>query len=460
MNSSVLPRPFEATPEHRAIAFSLTGNRYAQALKTYALRPRFWLLAPAYLITAPFASACVAALLACFLALHMRRQFGTAAAKLVPGFAGPHLIVAGLVSLTLWAGIPALQAWRFGLRIESVVAIHAITGLLLAMVVVWPRAIVLVVLAPVSVAWFVSDVDRRPAEWLERFASQGDPWVSVPLIAATLLAHAVAAWFLLRLTDQSAVLDDLASDAPRYEGAAGRVEAWLLDRRDAVVTRQLSLVGTGLWAIRRWRIPVALSWTQLALYPLTIAALLLPTVQSTSDPAIAILVLVAANSVFAFAPFANWRGRRHWMATEVTRPVTRDQYFCEIAVALGWDIVLWFSMMALAAGFVVGVVSPPADDRTVLAVGAYLAVLAGIAVFLFGLGLLTMRRAYWFAILVFGAIAWTVVSIWCLALLLSAAKLLIPLPLLLPILWAGASVLVGLKLTQIARRLWSEADIA
>lgn len=460
MNSSVLPRPFETTPDRGALALLFSRNRCAQVFKTYALRPRFWLLVPPYLITPPFVSACVAALLACFLALHMRRQFGTAAAKLVPGFAGPHLIVAGLVSLTVWAGVPTLQAWRFGLRIESVVAIHAIAGLLLALVVIWPRAIVLIVLAPVSVAWIVSNVDRRPAEWLERFASVGDPWVSVPLIALTLVAHGVAGWFLLRLTDQSAVLDDLASDAPRFEGAAGRVEAWLLDRRDAVVTRQLSQVGTGLWAILRWRIPVALSWTQLALYPLTVAAILLPTLRSTSDPGIVILVLVATNSVFAFAPFANWRGRRHWMAAEVTRPVTRDQYFCETAVALAWDIVLWFSMMGIAAGFVVGFLSPPVDDRTVLAVGAYLAVLLGLAVFLFGLGLLTMRWSYWFAILVLSTIVWSFVSVWSLAVLLAAVKLLMPLPLLLPILWAVVSALVGLKLIQVARRKWSEADLA
>jgi hypothetical protein len=254
----------------------------------------------------------------------------------------------------------------------------------------------------------------------------------------------VAGWFLLRLTDQSAVLDDLASDAPRFEGAAGRVEAWLLDRRDAVVTRQLSQVGTGLWAILRWRIPVALSWTQLALYPLTVAAILLPTLRSTSDPGIVILVLVATNSVFAFAPFANWRGRRH----------------CETAVALAWDIVLWFSMMGIAAGFVVGFLSPPVDDRTVLAVGAYLAVLLGLAVFLFGLGLLTMRWSYWFAILVLSTIVWSFVSVWSLAVLLAAVKLLMPLPLLLPILWAVVSALVGLKLIQVARRKWSEADLA
>jgi hypothetical protein len=459
MNNSMAVERRAVAGERRWGSRGLSGSPLVQVLSTYVSRPRFLLLWPPYLFVPPVASACIGALLACFLALHARRQFGTAAARLVPGFVAPHLMGALGVSLLMWAGIPAAHAWRLGLRVDSVVAVYALTGLLWALVVIWPRAIVLVVLAPISVAWVASLGDRRPAEWLERFTTHGDPWIAVPLIAGALVAQVVACWFLLRLTDQSAVLDDLAADAPRSEGAAGKFEEWLLERRDAVVARQLALAGTGLWSIRRWRIPVATSWPQSTLYPATMAIGLAVTASLVNDKALLVFVMLMTNAVFAFVPFSNWRGRRQWMSAEVMRPVTRDQYFCEIAAALAWDVGVWYAAMAATGAVVLAAFNPPASDRTILAVGAYVAVLAGLGTLMFGWGLYSMRLRYWFARLFFGALVWSMLSVWTLSATLTAIRLLRPAPLLLPLLWALTSGLVGLRLVQIARRRWAAADL-
>lgn len=459
MNNSMAFERRAVASERGGRSHGLSGSPLVQVLSTYVSRPRFLLLWPPYLFVPPVASACIGALLACFLALHVRRQFGTAAARLVPGFVAPHLSGALAVSLLMWAGIPAAHAWRLGLRVDSVVAVYALTGLLWALVVIWPRAIVLVVLAPISVAWVASLGDRRPAEWLERFTTHGDPWISVPLIAGALVAQLVACWFLLRLTDQSAVLDDLAADAPRSEGAAGKFEEWLLERRDAVVARQLALAGTGLWSIRRWRIPVALSWPQLALYWVVTALGMAVTAALAQDKALLVFVMLLTNAVFAFAPFSNWRGRRHWMSTEVMRPVTRDQYFCEIAAALAWDVGVWYAAMAAAGAAVLAALNPATSDRTVLVVGTYLTVLVGLGTFLFGWGLYSLRMRYWFTRLFFGALLWSMLSVWVLTVTLNAIRLMRPAPLLLPLLWALTSGLVGLRLLQIARRRWAMADL-
>lgn len=435
-------------------------NRHWQVLKTYLLRPRFWLLVPIYLLVGPFASVCVGALLACFLGLHMRRQFGTAAAKLMPGFTPPHLTIAAAVSLAMWAGVPAAQAWWFGLRIDSVVAIHAPTGILLALVAIWPRSIVLVVLAPMWLAWLVSRSGHETYDWLQYFALHGRWTYSVPLIVSAVVIQAVASWFLLRLNDQSAVNDDLASDLPKFEGTAGRVENWLLDRRDAVVQRDLGSIGRGIWSIRRWRVPVAIAWPQLAVFPLAVLIVTLSVRSASSDVSLVIFSIGATAVVFLFAPLAPWRGRRHWIAMEVTRPVTRDQYFCELAIALAMDMALWFAVVAIVSGVAISCFANVRHWSFAPEMAAFIGALAGISVFLFGLGLLTLRNRYWFAVLVLVSILYAMVSMLFVTIVVRIVHP--PVPMQDQVVfwsWAGLMALFGLAMASRARWRWSKVDL-
>ncbi len=95
-------------------------SKYGRVAQTYLYRPRFWTFAAVYLLMVywwfsgidkplwMFASANLGALAGAFLALHLRRQFGTAAARVVPGFAVPHLLVGFVAGLLVWLVFPAV----------------------------------------------------------------------------------------------------------------------------------------------------------------------------------------------------------------------------------------------------------------------------------------------------------------------------------------------------------------
>lgn len=448
-------------------------NSYLQVLRTYLGRLRFWLITPVYLLVAGFwtrpemvnelnvlASVAVASTLACFVALHLRRQFGSAAAHLTPGFAAAHLAVGAVLSALLWIGVPAWQAWRGAMPAATAIAAHAPAGLLLALVIVWPRALMILAAGPVLVAWAATMHGRHVADRLAEWLTQDWPAISYALIALAAAAQVAAGWRLTKLGDQDAVSDDLGAHLGSSESVTGLLDEWVLNWRDAVVNRRLAHAGTGLWAIQRWRVPVATAWIQLALFPLCAGGAALIAYQSGADDMTIGGVLALVTAVFLLAPFSAWRGRRYTIGSELLRPVSRDQYFAEMAAALACDVAMWFALLSTAT-VASGVLFYSRHPREVVPdTLAHLAVLWALGVFLWGFGLLTMRRSYWLPILLIGTTLWSYVSVVVVVLALHYAHVFHSEPLLTPLCWALLSTLAGFLLALWARRRWAWADLA
>ena len=150
-----------------------------------------------------FGSTNLSALAGAFIALHLRRQFGTAAAHLVPGFATPHLVVGLAAGMLLWLVFPASLVLA-GYWEPKALAMHAIAGLLMALVVWSPRAIILLAGLPVALG-LLMDWSRQPDAWLAGIVAHHQLSLTTCAVAVALAAQAAAAWSLLRLDDQSAV---------------------------------------------------------------------------------------------------------------------------------------------------------------------------------------------------------------------------------------------------------------
>ncbi len=136
--------------------------------QTYLWRARFWVFGAVYLLIAlwwvprssggmlPVAtmmSVLSACLLAGFFGLHLRRQLSGPMAHAVPGYVLPHLAVAAATGLILWVAVPILQATLLEVSPLQYVGWHAAAALLMALVLVWARAILLLVCWPLVFAW-------------------------------------------------------------------------------------------------------------------------------------------------------------------------------------------------------------------------------------------------------------------------------------------------------------------
>ncbi|HEX3726331.1 MAG TPA: hypothetical protein VHV08_08810, partial [Pirellulales bacterium] len=326
-----------------------------QVARTYAYRPRFWIFGGCYVLSmlwwtahavAPvirsITSVALAAMVGCFVALHLRRQFGSSGAKMMPGFAGPHLAVGALVSLSIWLVVPAVGAWLVGLPLVGRLGIHAIAGIFLALVVCWRRVILLLAATPLLVMWMRTTI-LTDHSWAERFVEGQFPWIAASLFAIALVLHVAAAVVLLRLSDQSAaVSDDFLVETPRTDHIVGRWDDWLLTFRDTAVRHRLADAGSGWWTVERWRIPTVGSWLQLGL-AVSLAMLLLGIIWGASGerPMAGVVAVLIAAPIMLVAPFGSWHQRRIALGLESMRPVTRTQFVREIFLALALDVFRW-----------------------------------------------------------------------------------------------------------------------
>ncbi len=448
--------------------------RVWQVVLTYVWRPRFWVLGIFYLVASTWwaenmrwGAALVGGLLptitlasvtCCFIALHLRRQFGNAEARLTPGFAVPHFVVGAVVSLLVWVVVPWGQAWLADAQPWALIAAYSVAGLSLAVTVCWPKAMVLVMAMPLGIAW---DVLHHADSFSSRFLKGEVPLLSAAMVALAVLAHPLAAIFLLRLSDHVFVNDDFLVERPRSEGVFGRWENLLLSFRDARVERRLARVGRGWWAIGRWRIPVALAWSTLALVVACVLGLMGLAWYGTGNREYVIPVVLMASVMFLLAPFGPWQLRRQWLSIEMMRPVTRPRFFRELALALAADVVLWTSLISVIVIGTAGLLSdhrPPVSGigrvgMIVVTSLVYLALLWGMACFLYGIALVTLRFRYWIPLIFTLGIAW------CIAFVVAAVNMQ-PTPREVNVLvFPATSALLGLLLTWIAYRRWLETDL-
>src|SRR6185436_3839943 len=140
----------------------------------YWSRPRFWIFGLLYLLIVSsqadpmnarpqiVLSVLFGSIVSGLLALHLRRQFATPQAHLTPEFFVPHVVVAMLAMSLIWIWVPWWEATRMKLNPLVVISVHGLTPALLAAIVWWPKAIVLIPAVPLVAVSLVAS--RRPRE--------------------------------------------------------------------------------------------------------------------------------------------------------------------------------------------------------------------------------------------------------------------------------------------------------
>jgi hypothetical protein len=444
-------------------------NACLQVARTYVHRVRFWITGGVYLFIAltpnkPDAanvvlSAIIATILASFVALHLRRQFGGPAAKIVPHFAIPHLAVGAAISLGIWVIVPSIQAWRMGLPAWGPIGTHAVAGLLLAAVVCWRHALLLLVSLPLLLFATRSSLHFfNPQSAYYRFPAGELPGQSMAMVLVALIAQAIAAVFLLRMSDrQLTVSDDFAVEMPPADSASGRWNEWWYGLRDTAAGYYLADVGRGWWRLNRWRVPVAASWVQMAIVALVGLALSGLTWFASGRVEGALIGAEIVAFGMLFIPLNAWHMRRGAMALEFTRPVTRGRFFVEIALALAVDLAAW-TVLASALSCLVVYLVLRHEPEPWSVVGIQLGFLWVLAILAYGLGLATFRLRYWLPLMVLASLAW----VW-----LTTAGLVLyrlsqgGLPGNFPAYWfAGSAVLTSGLLTLLTLLRWLRADVA
>jgi hypothetical protein len=381
-------------------------SRYLHVLHSYARRPRFWIFAACYLafscVDSPQAQQpviCVSVLFASvvtgLIALHLRRQFATPQAHLMPDFFLPHFAVAVLLSGLVWIAVPWWEAAHMQLAPRVVISAHALAALLMAAVVLWSKAIVAIPALPPLVAWLV--MPRQRGETFPVRFMAGEAWGAYwALIGAAVVGYLLIAWRLRRLSDINvATSDDFSLEQPGNELAKNPVVERLLGWRDAAIERRLASVAGGRRSLSLRRIPSAVSWQEMAIFPILTLTLLPLGWYVVGDPAGGWLVVLAGVGLMLFAPFSSWRFRLNALSMEFVRPATRARFFRDILFAMALDFCAWTaaaSATVLCAWLLVR--GQDGFDRPLMLL-AHIVWLWGMAVLLFGIGVASLRFRAW-----------------------------------------------------------------
>ncbi|HEY2893850.1 MAG TPA: hypothetical protein VGJ16_06550 [Pirellulales bacterium] len=399
---------------------------YLHVLNTYAWRWRFWIFGGLYLFFA-WASAeglhgsrsaqslgmnalqklgvlyfttIAATIVLAFFALHVRRQFGSPQAHVVPRFFGPHFTVFVATSSFVWLVIPWLMTQRSLLPVLPSISCHACAAILLGMVVVWPGAMVLLVpmfFAPLLLFGRLNGINHESqVRFAEHFVGGELQWLYFVLLALAALAYAAAGWRLQRLSDLSASTSDdfsLEVKPDAYTNRAGLtfLQTW----RDRATESRLLATDKGRDSFRlRW-IPSATSFPELAIVTLLILALMPTAWYLFGAHDAGFFVLTVGSAIMIFAPLSAWRFRLNALAPEVVMPATRRQAIRRVVLAMGLDFVLWgiAASLVIVCGYLFQVGQRGFSYLPV--VTSHLLGLWGAIVMIFGVSLATLRFRYW-----------------------------------------------------------------
>lgn len=395
-------------------------SSYLHVLNTYVGRWRFWIFGGFYVLMALIIaeqdrqrrttsldelgwivfSTILASLLMAFLALHVRRQFGSAQAHVMPGFFGPHFAVFVATSSLVWIVVPWLMGARLGMPTLPFVSGHACAAILLCLFVIWPRAIVLLLGAFFGPVLLFGDVGLFSRASQTRFAEgfvTGDfGGLYFTLIAVAVVAYVVAAWRLRRLSDLSAATSDDFSLEIRNEAYTNRAGLGILQRwRDQATEFRLGAIEPAQDSILlRW-IPSATSIPEIAILGVLIVALGLAVWHFTGESGAAVLVFTVGTTAMVFGPLSTWRFRLNALATEVMRPATRRQAFRCIAMAMALDFLIWglAASLVIACSYLFLIGERGFFYRSAILI--HLMALWGAIVLIFGVTLATLRYRYW-----------------------------------------------------------------
>ncbi|MEX0678174.1 MAG: hypothetical protein WD063_13915 [Pirellulales bacterium] len=390
-------------------------NRYAQVARTYLGRLRFWIFGGLYLwvalvilptrwatpherpdrglvATGLLLSLLLSGVTGSLAALHLRRLLTGPAAHVVPGFVGPHLLVGALVSPVIWAAVPWAQANMTAMSPLRVIALGSLAGTLSALVLLWPRAIVLLGLLPVFLVWIATQ--RPGAALLVRFFNGEEPLASTAAIVLAVLAYPIAALALVLARDRAGTFsDELVLD--RSHEVTSRWKQPLLHLRDAAIEWRIGSPGRFAWQWRRWLIPCAASWTEIGLLLALVIAVVTATGLASGNADAALLVAAVAGIVVLFIPLSSWRFRSMALAGECTRPVTRRQFVRQFMGAMLWDFAGWTAVASLVSALGYLPLAWAGEWNLLSQFGGHAAILWTLSILLYGIALATLRLRYW-----------------------------------------------------------------
>ncbi len=310
---------------------------------------------------------------------------------------------------------------------------------------------------PVLIIMANSSIQPGGDSRAQRFVSGAYPIDSAILIVAALAALPIAALFLRRMSDrQLAISDDFSVEGAAGEGPTGRWDEWLLRFRDSALRHRLADAGFGWWAIQRWRIPAITSWAQLFIaVVLGFAAVAIANYDSPAPTAATAIGLIAAMAML-IAPVASWHVRRGSIAQEFMRPVSRGQYFRELALAFALDMILWTTLASIFVCAMAYFFMRPEPQVSWVILGP-LMFLWPSAVFVYGTGLATFRMRYWLPVMVGILIGWTIVATFANAYFVTHVHVQYRnwTVFLIPASWA----LLGLLLAAFTLRRWMRGDV-
>jgi len=387
-------------------------NRSWHVLRTYTSRVRFWVLAAMLLLwllprsddpLPPGDAAAVLTFTTCtgiltlgFLALHLRRQFSGPHARLMPGFAGPHLLVGAILLTVVWCVWPIALATRiFQGPPAPVAAAHALGAVAFAIILWFPRAMAPVLIAPLLLLWLTRTLIGPSAEGFVRAFVAGDlPRLYAAIVIAAVAAYPLAAWKLLSLDDRATGGDDLAAQAKTAGYAPSRWARWFVPWRDASIAGQLAPRWRG--ATLTWRrLPSATSLNELGMACLAIVALAIVVWLVTSNPHLAWGVMLLGAVVMLFAPLDAWRHRFGMLGAELLRPASRREFSRQMVLAMGLDFFTWTA--AASAVVITSYVAllDYAGLALVAMVPQLLLLLWGLSLAVYGVGIWSLGYRYW-----------------------------------------------------------------
>ncbi len=455
-------------------------NSYWQVLRTYLWRPRFWVLGFFYLLLvwglfwwkawdgdyrgrgqASF-SATYTALAACFLALHVRRQFTTDSALLVPGYALPHLVVGVLISSLLWLIVPT-AAILSGNWPPGALAFHAGAAILMTAVACWPRAIVLLVAVPVMLVWTNSFLPPGDKPVMTQLLDGQRPVLANLLVGAALLAQFVAGFLLLRMPRRGVTTnDEFTLDSKASVQEFNPLIRWFHSGRDAAAERLLE--ARVFASIQRWRVPVATSFAQLSIPVVCVLAAAAIGLANGNWQGWSAAATAMTCAVLLFVPLGPWHARRHAMSQEILLRVTRPRYFRQIILSMALDMALWMTVASaiiavVALAFVLN--DRPKFNTLDYLIGAaiYFSPLWSMAIFVFGVGLATMRWPLWLPIVAGVALVWFF-GVWVAIVTFHTQNPKLGNEFVGFAIFIAMNVVVGLLLTLSTYRRWVRNDVA
>lgn len=382
-------------------------NKYWHVAHAYWSRPRFWIFGLLFLLIVSaqadpmnarpqiVLSVLFGSIVTGLLALHLRRQFATPQAHLTPDFFVPHLVVAILAVSLIWIAVPWWESTRMKRDPLVVISVHSLIPVLLAAVVWWPKAIVLIPAAPILAAGLV--LSRRPREvgFATQFMAGEKGSVYWALIALGVAGLILAAWRLARLSDVAVATSDDFALEPRSDLPSNRWLERLLGLRDAAIDRRLvQIAGRGALLTTR-RIPSVISLAELSLSSVAIVTLMPILWFVMGDVSGAWIVLILGTGLMLFAPFSSWRFRCNSLAMEFMRPVARDMFLQQMIWAMALDFCVWTTAATLVAACGQLFFIRQIGFNYFVGVSVQVVTMWSFAALLFGIGLTTLRFRAW-----------------------------------------------------------------